>query len=155
MKKLILILLLILLQSCNGQDTKQKNLTDKNKYLKKITKENIVPHEKSNKQKIWKGDYIIKIKALSNADKKEFTLRYYISIIDDHRAVLSIGAEHVQDYSCEGEYYLNNVNNILHGQGICAEDDINDFYLKQENGKYYIKSKRFLNQSWQELTKDY
>lgn len=80
-------------------------------------------------------------------------MSYSITVISDKSSTLSIGAEQSQDYWCEGEYQLNEEQRILHAKGKCDEDDINDFYLKQENGKYFIKSKRFLNQDWQELYK--
>ncbi len=63
-------------------------------------------------------------------------------------------AECPQDYACEGEYYITVKDNVLHATGKCDEDDTNDFYIKLENGKYYIKTKRFLNQDRQELTKE-
>lgn len=32
--------------------------------------------------------------------------------------------------------------------------DENSFLIKEESGKYFIKSKRFLNQDWQQLNKE-
>lgn len=69
-------------------------------------------------------------------------------------ATLSIGAEYPQDYNCEGEYVLKVESNTLHGSGKCNDEDLNDFYIKKINDKYYIKSKRFLNHDWQELKKE-
>lgn len=102
----------------------------------------------------WKGSYEITTKAISNYNKQEIDLLYIITITSNDSGVLSIGADQSQDYWFEGNYYLTIENNVLHGSGKCDEDDTNDFFLKFENEKYYIKSKRFLNQDWQELTKD-
>lgn len=102
----------------------------------------------------WKGTYEITTKAISNYNKREIDLLYTISITSNDSGVLSIGADQSQDYWCEGNYYLTSENNILHGTGKCDEDDTNDFFLKSENEKYYIKSKRFLNKDWQILTKE-
>ena len=102
-------------------------------------------------QQDWRGNYEITTKAISEYNNKEIDLSYSITVISDKSSTLSIGAEQSQDYWCEGEYQLNEEQRILHAKGKCDEDDINDFYLKQENGKYFIKSKRFLNQDWQEL----
>lgn len=108
----------------------------------------------TNNSTVWIGNYNIKTKAISDGDNKEFIIRYYISIDSSDKAILSIGAEHSEDYWCEGDYYLTKENNILHAKGKCDQDDTNDFYLKYENGEYYIKSKRFEDQDWQVLNKD-
>ncbi len=114
----------------------------------------IPAHKQSEAGPHWNGLYTITAKALSNYDKTEIDLLYTISITSQESAILSIGAEHAQDYACEGKYYLTVEDNVLHGTGKCDEDDTHDFYIKLEKGKYFIKSKRFLNQDWQELTKD-
>ncbi|VXC17839.1 MULTISPECIES: hypothetical protein [Chryseobacterium] len=101
----------------------------------------------------WKGSYDITSKAISQYNNQEIDLLYTITINSDKSATLSIGADQVQDYWCEGEYKLTKENNILHAKGKCDENDLDDFYLKNENEKYYIRSKRFINQDWQELTK--
>jgi len=99
----------------------------------------------------WKGSYKITTKIISQFDNKEADVLYTMTIESNQKAILSIGAENVQDYWCEGEYRLIKEDNILHAKGKCDQDDMDDFYLKNENGKYYIKSKRFINQNWQEL----
>lgn len=101
-----------------------------------------------------RGSYSIKTDAISNYDQTKIKLEYYLSFESDSRAILSIGAEQVQDYGCEGDYTLTQENGILHGRGICDQDDVDDFYIKKENNQLFIKSKRFLNQDWQQLTKD-
>ena len=108
---------------------------------------------KKNKTQDWKGDYQITTNAISNYNQKEIDLLYSISITSKESATLSIGADQTQDYWCEGDYYLIEDNGILKATGKCDEDDINNFYIKQENGIYYIKSKRFINQDWQVLKK--
>lgn len=101
----------------------------------------------------WKGTYKITTAAISQFDNKEFELLYTITMNSNKIGILSIGADQVQDYWCEGNYTFTNENNILHGRGKCDQDDMDDFYLKIDSGKYYIKSKRFINKDWQELTK--
>ena len=81
-------------------------------------------------------------------------MSYYINISNSNSAILSIGAKHSEDYLCEGDYKLQEKDNVLHARGKCDQDDRDDFYLKFEGGKYFIKSKRFINQDWQELKKE-
>lgn len=102
----------------------------------------------------WKGSYKITAKIISQFDNKETDVLYSITVESDQKAILSIGADNVQDYWCEGEYHLIKKDNILHAKGKCDQDDMDDFYLKNEDGKYYIKSKRFSNQDWQQLQKN-
>ncbi|WDF45927.1 hypothetical protein PQ459_13565 [Chryseobacterium sp. KACC 21268] len=120
--------------------------------IKSLDKNDIISTKKENSQS-WKGEYQITTKAISNYNQKEIDLLYSISLASDESAILSIGADQAQDYWCEGEYYLTEQNGILKATGKCDEDDINDFYLKQEQGRYYIKSKRFLDQNWIVLIK--
>lgn len=108
---------------------------------------------KKNVNQNWKGEYQITTKAISNYNQKEIDLLYSISVESNKSAILSIGADQTQDYWCEGDYYLTEENGMLKATGKCDEDDVNNFYLKQENGVYYIKSKRFLNPDWQILKK--
>ena len=136
-----------------------KDLNEKIIYSKKLDKnplsnENTIINIEKTVPTNWIGEYKIKTKAISNSNNQEFEIRYYITITDNSSAVLSIGAENSEDYWCEGDYTLTNDNNILHASGKCDENNINDFYLKFENGKYFIKSKRFLNQDWQDLKKE-
>lgn len=101
----------------------------------------------------WKGVYSISAKAKSLYDGQEIDLLYSLTLEGDKKGLLSIGAEQVQDYWCEGEYSFSKTNNILHARGKCNQDDADDFFLKHENNNYYIKSKRFVNKDWQLLTK--
>lgn len=103
----------------------------------------------------WKGHYKITTKAISRYDNQEIDLLYSITIKSKNTAILSIGADSVQDYGCEGSFKLTNENNLLHAKGgKCDPVYEFDFFLKQENGKYYIKSKQFLNPDWQILKRD-
>lgn len=102
----------------------------------------------------WKGNYEITTKAISDFNNEKFDMSYYINVSNNNSAILSIGAKHSEDYLCEGDYKLQENDDILHARGKCDQDDRDDFYLKFENGKYFIKSKRFLNQDWQELKKE-
>ena len=139
------ILTLFFLIGCNKTDLENKD----SKEIQ-IKPDKIQPAKKIN----WKGDYQITTKAISNYNQKEIDLLYSISIESNDAAILSIGADQVQDYWCEGDYYLIEKNGILKATGKCDEDDLNNFYLKLENGIYHIKSKRFLNQGWQILKKE-
>ena len=103
---------------------------------------------------VWKGDYEITTKAISDYNNEKFDMSYYINISNINSAILSIGAKHSEDYLCEGDYKLQEKDNVLHARGKCDQDDRDDFYLKFEGGKYFIKSKRFINQDWQELKKE-
>ena len=103
---------------------------------------------------IIRGSFQINGKAISLYDKKESDLSYFIYVNSNNSATVSIGAEHSEDYWCEGEYDLINENGILHARGKCDENDLHDFYIKKENNQFYIKSKRFVNKDWQVLTKD-
>ena len=103
---------------------------------------------------VWKGDYEITTKAISDYNNEKFDMSYYINISNSNSAILSIGAKHSEDYLCEGDYKLQEKDNVLHARGKCDQDDRDDFYLKFEGGKYFIKSKRFINQDWQELKKE-
>ena len=102
----------------------------------------------------WKGHYTITTKAISQYDNQEIDLLYSITIKSNNIAILSIGADSVQDYGCEGSFKLTNENNVLHAKGgKCDPVYEFDFFLQQENGKYYVKSKQFLDPHWQELLK--
>lgn len=102
----------------------------------------------------WDGDYVIKTKAISNAeDHQVIDLKYYINI-KGNKAILSIGAESSEDYWCEGDYYLESKDGGLYAVGKCDENDINDFMIKQNKNEYFIKSKRFENIDWQLLAKE-
>jgi hypothetical protein len=102
----------------------------------------------------WDGDYSIKTKAISNSEgHQEIDLGYYINI-KSKKAILSISAEYTEDYWCEGDYYLQNIDNTLYATGKCDQNDENDFVLKDEKNFYFIKSKRFKNKDWQLLSKE-
>lgn len=143
----------------NEMILKTKNYDSGSNLYFKIKTEDLRSSKSKNsfsteKNKNWLGEYRIITEAKSRADDEKVLLKYYITIDSPYTAILSIGADKSEDYWCEGDYNIENESNVLHAKGKCDEDDINDFFLKQENGKYYIKSKRFLNPDWQELTKD-
>lgn len=100
------------------------------------------------------GAYKIYAPAISNSNGEEISLGYFITVKSHAKAILSIDAKYSEDYGCEGEYELINNENIIYAKGKCDQDDLDDFYLKYKDGKYFIKSKRFLNQDWQELIKE-
>ena len=122
------------------------NNTDDSQNIKNI--------EVTTNNNDWKGSYKISTKVTSQYDNNETNVLYSITVESDQKAILSIGAEHVEDYWCEGEYRLIKEDNTLHAKGKCDQDDVDDFYLKNENKKYYIRSKRFINRDWQELKKE-
>lgn len=99
------------------------------------------------------GSYTITTDAISNYDHTKIKLEYYLEFESNTKSILSTGADQIQDYGCEGEYKLSNEDGILHGRGICDQDDLDDFYIKKENDQLYIKSRRFLNKDWQKLSK--
>lgn len=103
--------------------------------------------------KIVGSSFQINGKAISLYNKKESDLSYFIYFNSDSLATVSIGADHSEDYWCEGEYDLINENGILHARGKCDENDLHDFFIKKENDQVYIKSKRFINKDWQKLSK--
>ncbi|MBD3906221.1 hypothetical protein NAL32_16505 [Chryseobacterium sp. Ch-15] len=128
-----------------------------------ITKQNstIINENKGSiaKHKILKesdliGAYKIYAPAISNSNGEEISLGYFITIKSPTKAVLSIDAKYSEDYGCEGEYRLTNNEKIIYAKGKCDQDNLDNFYIKYENEKYFIKSKRFLNQDWQELIKE-
>lgn len=100
------------------------------------------------------GAYKIYAPAVSNSNGEEISLGYFITIKSSTKAILSIDAKYSDDYGCEGEYRLTNNENVIHAKDKCDQDSVDDFYLKYENGKYFIKSKCLLNQNWQELIKE-
>lgn len=169
MKKLFISTLLTVVICCTKESPKlSANLKDNHTFNLKAdagrnhaaekpairTQEETNPESPSPKNKQnWKGDYQIRAKAISDYNQKEIVLLYSIAVTSDHSAILSIGADQVQDYWCEGDYYLTDKKGIIYARGKCDEDDLNDFMMKYEGDKYYIKSKRFLNQDWQILEK--
>lgn len=133
--------------SSDGIITKQNSIIIK-ENKGSLVKQNIL------KQPNLVGAYKIYAPAISNSNGEEVSLGYFITVKSPAKAILSIDAKYSEDYGCEGEYELINNENIIHAQGMCDQDDLDDFYLKYEDGKYFIKSKRFLNQDWQELIKE-
>jgi len=133
--------------STNGLIAKQNSIIiEENKD--NIVKQNIL------KESDLIGAYKIYAPAISNSNGKEISLGYFIKVKSPAKAILSIDAKYSEDYGCEGEYELTHRENIIHAHGKCDQNDSDDFYLKYENGKYFIKSKRFLNQDWQKLIKE-
>lgn len=100
------------------------------------------------------GNFKIYADAISNNTKEKVSLGYFITIKSLTKAVLSIDAKYSEDYGCEGEYRLIDEKSILHAKGKCDQDDVDDFYLKYDNGKCFIRSKRFINQDWLELIRE-
>ncbi|WET49250.1 hypothetical protein PYS58_22290 [Chryseobacterium indologenes] len=100
------------------------------------------------------GSFKIYADAISNNTKEKVSLGYFITIKSLTKAVLSIDAKYSEDYGCEGEYRLIDEKSILHAKGKCDQDDVDDFYLKYDNGKCFIRSKRFINQDWLELIRE-
>lgn len=62
--------------------------------------------------------------------------------------VLNISTGKAEEEYCEGRYKLSKNKNIIEAQyddeGICTDtSEESNFYIKQQNSKIYIKSKRF------------
>lgn len=149
--------------SDNGKEilvTEKKNeiysISENGKFILQQNEPNSQMNINNNSKpdKSWLGEYSIETDALSNSDSKKIKLKYYININSLSEAILSIGADQPQDYTCEGDYTLQVEKSEIYASGKCDSDDINDFYIKKENNKFFIKTKRFLNQDWQELKKE-
>ena len=54
----------------------------------------------------WKGSYQITANALSHLRKKKCEFSDFIYFNSDNVATVSIGADHSEDYWCEGDYDL-------------------------------------------------
>ncbi|RNA62655.1 hypothetical protein D1631_12265 [Chryseobacterium nematophagum] len=129
------------------------NVVQQNSIIIEENKINITK-QPTLKESIVVGNYKIYTSAISNSNGEEISLGYFITIKSFSKAILSIDAKYSEDYGCEGEYKLINNENILHAIGKCDQDDLDDFYLRYENGEYFIKSKRFINKDWQKLIKE-
>ncbi|RMZ58432.1 hypothetical protein D1632_12480 [Chryseobacterium nematophagum] len=135
----------------------QFNLSDNGEILKqnsRIIKDNKIAKRNILKEPNLIGSYKIYAPAISNSNGEEISLGYFITIKSSTKAILSIDAKYSEDYGCEGEYRLANKENMIQAKGRCDQEDLDDFYIKYENGEYFIKSKRFLDQNWQELHKE-
>lgn len=125
--------------------------TDNTKIEKKPSQ---IENAETTKNTNLIGSFKIYADAMSNNTKEKVSLGYFITIKSLTKAVLSIDAKYSEDYGCEGEYRLIDEKNILHAKGKCDQDDVDDFYLKYDNGKCFIRSKRFINQDWLELIRE-
>lgn len=135
------------------QISKDGNVKKISSNIPTANKKNI-PQEKRTSSNNYNGQYSIDAKAASYANKEEITLGYVLTLKSQKLAILSINAEHSEDYWCEGPYTLTKENDVLHAKGKCDQNDDDDFYLKFENGKAFIKSKRFIDKDWQKLKKE-
>lgn len=129
----------------------KKNKADNTKVEKKSSQ---IEDSETTKNTNLIGSFKIYADAISNNTKEKVSLGYFITIKSLAQAVLSIDAKYSEDYGCEGEYRLIDEKSILHAKGKCDQDDLDDFYLKYDNGKCFIRSKRFINQDWLELTRE-
>lgn len=107
----------------------------------------------------WDGDYYIKTKVESIESEDQIDMEYYINI-NKSKAVLGIGTKNSIEAYCEGDYSVIDKKKIIHlvhtgESGICTSNiEDSSFDIKKENGKYFIRGKRFLNMNWLELTKN-
>ena len=101
----------------------------------------------------WIGEYKISPMIVSQHRGEELEVTYLINIDSDNHAILNIESDLHHDRFCQGEHILMKEDDVLHAVGKCKETGVEDFYIKKENDKYFIKSRRFVNEDWQELIK--
>jgi hypothetical protein len=121
------------------------------KYIFKSSVNKLMKVENLNTD--WIGEYEISPMIVSQHRGEVLEVKYLIKIDSDTHAILEIESTYHQDNFCQGEHELVLENNILHAVGKCKETGAEEFYIKKDNDKYFIKSRRFVNQDWQELKK--
>ncbi|MGV0924317.1 hypothetical protein [Empedobacter tilapiae] len=134
----------------------QQLVNDKKFYFKSFEINNIsqlISLNDKASNSIWLGKYEISPMIVSQHRGKELEVTYLINIDSDNHAILNIESTHHEDRFCQGEHDLIKENNTLHAIGKCKETGVEDFYIKKENDEYFIKSRRFVNEDWQELKK--
>lgn len=85
-------------------------------------------------------------------------LKFNFYFKNEYEMVLNISTEKSEEVYCEGKYKLTKSKKIIkakfNDEGICTDNaEESNFYIKNENSKIYIKTRRFANQDWQELIK--
>lgn len=108
---------------------------------------------------IEKGSYFINAKVSSITTGETISIGFNLYVENDKKATLRLSTDASSEAYCEGDYKLSSESNLIKlqytGEGICTDDnEESNIYIKKEREQYYIKSKRFENQDWQELTKD-
>lgn len=142
---------------------------------KNITTLNI-KDENDSQYKKWKSEFLISPESPQNADigeiKGSFFIKTKVSSVETgdpieisfyfefqtSNATLSIGTKNSLEAYCEGSYNVIKNKGGLKlkyiGEGTCTSDEEESaFLIKKDNDKYYIKSKRFINQDWQLFNK--
>lgn len=157
-------LLLIIVIGCKKADTKlenksiQKEIAQSNSLS--IDYKNDIP--KLHETKVFlleKGAYFISTKVESITTGENIHLKFNFFVENNKKMNLRISTNNSDDAYCEGNYKLIALENIIKAEyddeGICTDEkEESNFYFKNNNGKYFIKSKRFINQDWQEIMKE-
>lgn len=104
------------------------------------------------------GMFTINTTVESITSEKEIRLKFNFYFQNEQEMNLKISTDNYEEAYCEGKYKLVKNKNIIEvkydDEGICTDNvEESNFYIKKENSKILIKSKRFINQNWQELTK--
>ena len=104
------------------------------------------------------GMFAIDTKVESMTSDKIIKLKFNFYFQNEQEMNLKISTDKYEEAYCEGKYKLIKNKNILEAkyddEGICTDNSVeSNFYLKIENSKIYIKSRRFADQDWQELSK--
>ena len=160
----ILITIAITLTNCKKADSKLENKS----IQKEIAQSNSlsIDHQndilKLHETKVFlleKGAYFINTKVESITNGENIHLKFNFFVENNKKMNLRISTNNSDDAYCEGNYKLIALENIIMAEyddeGICTDEkEESNFYFKNNDGKYYIKSKRFINQDWQELKKE-
>lgn len=104
------------------------------------------------------GNYFIHTKTTSIETGDPISINYYFHF-ENNKAILSTGSENSLEAYCEGSYSISQNGDYMKleyaGEEICTSDkDESTFIIKTENNEYYIKSKRFYNNTWQVMSKN-
>lgn len=104
------------------------------------------------------GRFHIKTTVLSVESGEPVEVKFYLKI-NRSEAILSIGSNNGMEAYCEGAYKIEKNADILkliyNDEGICTSDsDESSIYIKKTKEFFYIKSKRFYEDSWNILEKD-
>ena len=139
-----------------------QNIYSDNKfyYIKESIKKNIVESQKAtaHKQSNLKGMYSIVAKVESILSGVETSIKFNF-YFNNNEMNLRISTVNSEDAYCEGKYKLirkdNIVEAVFNDENICTDNkEESNLYFKEEKAIIYVKSKRFINQDWQELKKE-
>ncbi|WP_333852017.1 hypothetical protein [Epilithonimonas sp.] len=138
----------------------EENVGIEDSYNFGINENNIEKPVNENKSDFpMAGMYSINADVESLISEETIKIKFNFYFENKEKMNLRIQTDISEDAYCEGQYQLTKNKDFLIAsyadEGICT-DNIEDsrFYVKTENSKVYIKSKRFLNQDWQVLRRE-